>query len=97
MPVIKTQAISRIARVNTGRTLGSDSRGTHAIGPWRLYVLRNLCKGPPRSRSFVSAIRVTTSGLSRPCAARNVGRTSLSERTALPIGKHVADGPGCLG
>lgn len=89
----KTYAISLIALVNSGRTHGSESMGKHAMGPCLLYVWRNLWSGAPiSSSSCVSAILITTSGLSSPCAVRNVGRVSLAARTELLMaGRLVLD------
>ena len=70
-----------MARVNSGNTSGSDNIERHAIGPRLLYVLRNLCNAPFISKSFESAIRMTTSGLSRPCAVEKLGSVSLSAST----------------
>lgn len=61
-----TATTALMALVSSGKMFGSLNMKRHAIGPRLKYVLRNVSKGPFNSTSSESAIRITTSGLSRP-------------------------------
>lgn len=70
--------------------------GRHAMGPWARYVLRNECNAPSRSKSpsYMSAMRITTSGLRRPWAVWKEGRVVLETSTeSLMIMLAVAGRP----
>ena len=69
-----------MALVNSGNTTGSLNIPKHAMGPFLLYTVKNLCTELPSS-GYVSAIRINTSGLNKPCAVWNEGSVSLGDKT----------------
>lgn len=57
------QMISRIALVKCGRTSGSESISRQDMGPFRLYVDKNLfTAGFPSPSAVISSILETVSG-----------------------------------
>ena len=73
-----------MAMVSSGRTLGSDNKGRHAMGPLVPYSFRKLPRAgddEEGSFSWMSIMRITTSGLRSPWAMRNEGRVSDADST----------------
>ena len=75
-------AISRIAFVRCGRTLGSESISRHDIGPFRRYESRNIeTAWLPWPPEVISCILNTVAGDKIPCAAGKEGSVSQLANT----------------
>jgi hypothetical protein len=86
--------ISLMALVSSGSTLGSDNKGRHAMGPLVPYSFRKLPRAGDEeegSFSWMSIMRITTSGLRSPWAMRNEGRVSDADSTESDKAADIGD------